>query len=115
MCVDYANTIAFYYHGLEHAWALLSFVGVEFLEQMLSRSQEITGLYKIRREGKVSAQKTFLMPQGVPYCRSREGFFHSSHVIVYWISMSTTTALVMTFFLVYNMYPGSQKGISKSC
>lgn len=83
MCVHYANTITFYYRGLEHAWALPSFVGLGVLEQMLSRSQEVTGLYKMRSEEKVSAQKTSLMPPGVPYCRSRAGFFHGSHVIAY--------------------------------
>lgn len=114
MCVDYANTMAFYYHGLEHAWALPSFVGVGFLEQLLSRSQEITGLYKMRRAGKVSAQKTSLMPPGVPYCRSRAGFFHSFHVIVYWISMSTATALVMTFSLYITCTLAHRRGSAKA-
>lgn len=77
MCVDYADTTAFYYNRLEHAWALPSLVGVGVLEQILSRPHEITELYKMKSEEKVSAQKASPMPSGVPHYGSRAGFFHS--------------------------------------
>lgn len=55
MCVDYANTIAFYYNGLEHVWALPFLVGGEGPGTILSGPHEITELYKMRSEEKVSS------------------------------------------------------------